>query len=352
MTVSAQRRLTFLALAALVSMLLATATPAGALGNECTYTFQNNEAVDIKLKEIVSGTEVTQQRLAPGETGALIVDESDTVVVRRPSDRERLYRASGCEGAGSLIEIGGPADLVIPDGVVGNTPVSSMPTSCWAVDRQLDDGSTISDVTIINAANARVVYARSESSFLGTIDSNGADYDSRIALVKVRGGERKGTYECQRGWTGDIVIEQPNAAEGIARVSVEVLGATPAANDGTNVFWRSGVSGPAVGLGGAFFYRYYLTNTDTGTVSRVGLSGEDDATPELLDCAQKHLAITLSFFGEKYVALINLETGERTFVLDTFVDNAADFNENFGFDCEGTFWFEGNNGVDTITVEY
>ena len=345
-----QRRLVSTVVLALISVLVATTAQANAATNDCTYSFANNEPGDIKLKIVVDGKEVTQVLLASGESGELVVDSSETVVVRRPSDRERLYRASGCEGSGSLIEIGGPAELVIPDGVVGNVPVSSMATSCWAADRQLEDGSTISDVTILNAANARVVYARTETSFLGSIDAIGADYDSRIALIKVRGGERKGSYDCGRGWTGDVVIERPNEADGIGRVDVEVLTATPATNGGTNVFWRYGVSGPAVGLGGSFFYRYYLTNTASGEVVSVGLSGEDDAEPVLLDCANRNLAVTLSFFGEKYVAIVDLATGERTFVLDTFVDNAADFNENFGFDCNGSFWFEGNEGVGALAV--
>lgn len=335
-------------LVALAGMLFAAAQPASAAAERCTYSFRNNETVDIKLKVVVDGAEVTRELLAPGDVGSLDVTSDDTVVVRRPNDRERLFRASGCEGSAATIDIGEQVGL--PEGVAGSQPVSVLPTSCWAVDRQLEDGTTISDVTIINAGDPRVIYARSDDKFLGSIPTRGADYDNRIALVRVRGGERKGDYPCERGWTGDVSITQPNEAEGIGRVNVEVLAAAASEFDGTNVLWRYGVSGPAVGQGGSFSYLYYLTNTATGEITRVGLSSEDSVEVTRADCARQNLALRLSYFGETYVALVDLDTGERTLVLDTFVDNAVDFSDDYGFDCKGNFWFMGPDGPDFIVV--
>ncbi len=439
------RRTSLMLVAMMIAAVCATAQPAFA-ADECTYSFQNNEAPDLKIKTVVDGKEVTQILLTSGRTESITVTADDTVVVRRPSDRERLFRASNCEGAGAVVEIGElPVDIniscdveqfeaggeafrirtligeapagshvaykaynpvddedyvflgsyrtngqldishddeitvpgdwritsrirladgsklprvdcaiitigdggngEIPADAIGHRNAGELPTSCWAVDRDLGDGEIVSDVTILNAGENGAYYARSTDSFLGAIDPAGGNYDPEIALIKIWRNERTGTYDCQRGWTGGVEIPTPNEAEGLGRVDVEVMIAVPAANGGTNVLWKIGQSGPAFGNGGAFGYSYHLTNTIDGQIARPWLGDIEDVDADLVDCDSRYVAMTSSSWGSTYIELLDLRTG-ASLDLPGFVgwDN-VDEPVDYGFDCDGRFWYEGRDGA-------
>ena len=433
-------RIILLVLGALVGALLATAQPAGA-AEECAYSFRNNEAPDLKIKTVVDGREVTRILLTSGRIESITVTSEDTVVIRRPSDRERLYRASGCEGAGTVIDIGElPEDIGIscsleqlapgaerftlttelseapqgsyvaykaynpvddedyvflgsfrtngrtsisdeleitapgewrltsrvrladgsklprvdcgfltvgdagfPEGVIGNRSVDELPTSCWAHDKMLVDGTIVADVTILSPGDPRVVYARTADRFLGSIATRGEDFDSRIEIIKVRGGERQGTYECVRGWTGDRFIPVPDEADGTLRVEVEVMAAAPAENGGTNVLWRLGTAGFFNGGGTA--WTVVVTNTLTGNSEDV-FASDGSVWATQIDCTGRHVAVADSFFGETYPVVVDLESGDSV-RLPNFLENST----NYGFDCDGRFWYEARDGVRFVELD-
>ena len=436
---------------AMVGAVCATALPVSA-AEECTYSFQNNEAPDLKIKTVVNGKEVTQILLTSGRTESITVTSDDTVVVRRPADRERLFRASGCDGAGQVIEIGElPADIDvdcqvaqfenggeefrittqvseaptgshvaykaynpvddedyvflgsyrtngqvnlthedaittpgdwritsrirladgsklprvdcaiitvgndvpddIPAAAIGNRDVGELATSCWAVDRTTGDGSVVSDVTILNAGDGGRYYARSDDSFLGVIDRFGGDYDSAISQIKVWRNDRKGTYECQRGWTGGVEIPTPNEEEGLGRVDVKVLVAVPGPDGGTNVLWKLGQAGPAFGGGGALSWDYYLTNTLTGQIARLALGDIELVAADLVDCDARYVALTSSSWGSTFLELVDLHTGEMLDLPGAQGWEYIDGPDDYGFDCDGRFWFETREGVAAVELD-
>jgi len=210
-----------------------------------------------------------------------------------------------------------------PAGVADNAPLSIQDTSCWVVERTVD-GELRSDVSIIDDGSARVIYARTDTKFLGDVTDAPGLTAPGATKVRVRGGDNPGTYQCEDGWAGNVDLDREEITD------VRVLTATPASNGGTNVLWT--VNRRGFGNAGGGSQDVYITNTITG--ERVNVQVEN-ATPLVMSCDQQFLAARSADQGGFSYFVVDLDTGVREFA-DTAEGRAFDF----GFDCDGRFWFE------------
>lgn len=126
-------------------------------------TFKNYEAVDVKVKEVVEGKEVTRHLLAPGSQVTITVDDfGDEWRVRRPSDREKLWEGPGsCVDRRIAIAEQGAPDNDAPALAMDDIASTTSPIVIWGA---FDDQSDIVAVKAAVRATGTTTYYRPDGT--------------------------------------------------------------------------------------------------------------------------------------------------------------------------------------------